>query len=214
MSGGAASRTTKTRGHTGALEWAAASRPFAGEIVTGDAAIVLESNGRTLAAVVDGLGHGKSAAAAAERAIASVTELAAEPLDELVRGCHERLLRTRGVAMTVARIDPNARVVEWIGVGNVECLLVGSGETRRESAPLRGGVVGYQLPVLRSTTADLHDRDLLVFATDGVGSQFADGLSVRIGDPEWIAAQLIDKHGKSNDDALALVGRFERGSAK
>ena len=39
-----------------------------------------------------------------------------------------------------------------------------------------GGVVGYQLPLLRCATVSISRRDLLIFATDGIRAGFTDGV--------------------------------------
>jgi hypothetical protein len=71
---------------------------------------------------------------------------------------------------------------------------------------LRGGVVGYQLPALRASVRPISPGDLLVFATDGIRAEFAQGLV--LGDPpQQIADGILARHLKGNDDALVLVAR-------
>jgi len=156
---------------------------------------------------VDGLGHGHDAQSAARLAIAT---LEAEPHREitgLVERCHSVLNRSRGVVMSIASLDAERETITWLAVGNVEGLLIRSGAAKREAILMRGGIVGHRLPSLRSTTLPLSAGDVLVFATDGIREGFAEGL--RADAPlQVIADRVLARHGRPDDDALVLVGRW------
>ena len=88
-------------GRFGPIEWAAVRRPRPGEAVCGDHPVALDvGEGAALFGVIDGLGHGEAAAAAAQRAAEVVDERRSEPLDVVMQRCHRALTETRGVAMT------------------------------------------------------------------------------------------------------------------
>jgi len=55
---------------------------------------------------------------------ADVERHSSEPLVEIVKRCHQSLLPTRGVALSLARWEARDRVLTWIGVGNVDGLLL------------------------------------------------------------------------------------------
>ena len=74
----------------------------------------------------------------------------------------------------------------------------------------KGGVVGYNLPSVRVTSAALEPGDLLVLATDGVGSGFAEALAPG-GGAQQIADRILAEHGKPADDALVVVVRYRPG---
>jgi hypothetical protein len=159
---------------------------------------------------VDGLGHGDEAADAAQTAIDILTRTPHESPISLVRRCHEGLWGSRGVAMSVASLDRKTRVMSWLGVGNVEaCLIRGGvgGRQLRESLILRGGVVGYRLPMLRVSDVRLEPGDVLIMATDGIATPFLDGQWVR-GLPPRIADDLLARFARETDDALVLVARY------
>jgi phosphoserine phosphatase RsbX len=81
-------------GRLGPIEWATASRPVAGEVVCGDHPIAVDIFGNAaLFGVIDGLGHGATAATAATSAAGMINRSAAEPLDVLVL-----VARHRGVS--------------------------------------------------------------------------------------------------------------------
>lgn len=197
------------------IEHAVASKAFPGESILGDRAVVKLYPQGVLAAVVDGLGHGEKAGAAAAIAIETLQNHAEEAPLALVQRCHQALKGTRGVAMSLASIDVQAGAMGWLGVGNVDGLLLrfSAAPRIREALLGRGGVVGYQLPPMRTQTLPIGPNDLLVFATDGIRSDFAAALQPT--DPllfrqpvREIADRLLARFGKTTDDALVLLVRY------
>jgi negative regulator of sigma-B (phosphoserine phosphatase) len=193
----------------GWVEWAEAGRPLPGQEVNGDRCLRIPLAGRELVAVMDGLGHGPEAAAAAARASATVDGHREAPLDEILSRCHAALARTRGVAMTIASIGADG-VMHWVGVGNVEAHVVrldGTRAYRAASALLLGGVLGFRLPPVRVSTVELLPGDLLLMTTDGIGPDPLDGLAVA--EPaERVAAAVVERCARPTDDALVVAGRY------
>jgi phosphoserine phosphatase RsbX len=201
-------------GANGVLEWAVAGRPVPGATVSGDRCVVELTESETLLAVIDGLGHGPDAALAADRAVAVLEENPAEPVDVLLVLCHDALARTRGAAVTVASISRASRTMTWLGVGNVEGVLVRpppsgatSGTSSLEMAMLQGGVVGHQLPTLRPHAVDLQPGDLVVMATDGIDRSFSDVLRPALA-PKRLADGILEDRARPTDDALVLVALY------
>jgi negative regulator of sigma-B (phosphoserine phosphatase) len=198
-------------GRLGPIEWATAGSPVAGEKVCGDHPIAVDGGGDVaLFGVVDGLGHGTAAAAAAQRAVDVLYRAAAEPLDVLIGLCHRELATTRGAAITLAQINFRADTLQWMGVGNVIATIVAkapSGAETRTSARLVGGIVGYHLPDLPTAEAiPIRPGHLLVIVSDGITENHLDGIdfaaSARV-----IAEQILRQHSRGTDDAVVLVGR-------
>jgi hypothetical protein len=201
-------------GRTDILDWAVSERAFAGGRVSGDACLVTFFSGGALAAVVDGLGHGPEAAEAADKAIAVVRQYAADPVADILQHCHERLRKTRGAVISLASFQASTSRMTWLGVGNVEGVLLraaASAKETRESLLLRGGVVGYQIPSLRSVNVPISPGDILMFATDGISSNFWDPMLLDRS-PQDIASEVLQQYGKQTDDALVLVARYTGGS--
>ena len=192
------------------IAWGVASRPLPGEIVCGDRHLIKPITDGVLLAVVDGLGHGAEALTAAKTAIAVLESHAEEPLTALVNRCHEALMKTRGVVMTAAALHSFKDKLTWLGVGNVEAILLRAdrqARARSDRVLLRSGLVGYQLPVLRPSTLPLAPDDLLIFATDGIDAGFNEGL-VCSDSPQQLADSILERHFKGHDDALVLVVRY------
>ncbi|MGC1521070.1 MAG: SpoIIE family protein phosphatase, partial [Steroidobacteraceae bacterium] len=165
------------------------------------------SNGMVFA-VIDGLGHGRAAAAAAEIAIATLERHVGHPPIEMLRHCHESLRGTRGVAMSLAAFNTEDAMLTWIGVGNVEGTLL----HRDPGLPggkllLRNGVVGSHLPTLRAEELALRPGDILTMVTDGVTAEHLPRLT-QDGHLQPMADGILAGACKGTDDALVLVARF------
>src|SRR5689334_14507737 len=96
------------------------------QVESGDLSIVHCTANRALFAAIDGIGHGKIAAEAAQTAAKTLESSADDSLSliELVQKCHEALRATRGVVLSIASIDFRRNLLTWIGVGNVQGILI------------------------------------------------------------------------------------------
>ena len=193
------------------LEWGVAEMAMAGQNTSGDQHVVCaRPDGVVVVAVVDGLGHGPDAAAAAERAVATIIRYADQSVISLVRTCHKALIGTRGAAMSIASFNSLDDTLTWLAIGNVEGVLLRAdpqARPTRESVVMRGGVIGYELPMVRAAVTIVAPGDLLVFATDGIDSSFTDQLGVSR-PPQRLADHILAEHGKGTDDALVFVARY------
>lgn len=193
------------------MAWSVAGRPFPGEHESGDGHLVAETTNGWLLAVVDGLGHGPQAAEARKAFITALRHHAEEPPTELFRLCDTALRSTRGCVGSVVAIDRSEGLLSWLGVGNVEGVVLrmtGNGKAfSSEYITSRGGIVGYRLPELLPSSLRLADNDILVLATDGITGNFLDWL-----DPaqstDLLADAILNHCAKSTDDALVLVARW------
>jgi negative regulator of sigma-B (phosphoserine phosphatase) len=192
------------------IEWGVATQPIPGQTVCGDLHLVKPFAYGALVAVVDGLGHGDEAIAVARIAIHVLEEQADQSVITLVKRCHEALINSRGVVLTLASFSTLDATVSWLSVGNVAGLLLRADITVMppcETALLRGGVVGYQLPPLSAGVIAVAPNDLLVLTTDGIRNSF-DQSVLNAGTPQQIADRVMSRHFKGNDDGLVLVVRF------
>jgi negative regulator of sigma-B (phosphoserine phosphatase) len=193
------------------IELGVAGLTLPGQAKSGDQYVYESFAGGVLLALVDGIGHGPEAAAAAEAACAILKSYAADPVIALVERCHAALRSTRGVVMSTAAFDVQHNLLTWLGIGNVQGIL------RRFRPPvdgteelllLRAGVVGSQLPPLRASVLRVVPGDTLVLATDGVQSGFAPRINSAEAPPR-AARAILDGFNKGTDDALVLVARYQ-----
>lgn len=194
-----------------AIQYGVAERTLPGQGQSGDRHIVKAHSKGEVIAVVDGLGHGEAAAAAAELAVGIVETYAGETVASLIIRCHHELRGTRGVALSIADLDAKAGTLTWAGIGNVEGLLVHASTTeergKREHILLRGGVVGYHLPTFLMLATSVKAGDTLILATDGVKRDFWDEPRLDY-EPQLLADTLLRRHIAHTDDALVLVARI------
>jgi serine phosphatase RsbU (regulator of sigma subunit) len=185
---------------------AVATRAFPGESVSGDAWQVDWDGPACRIAVIDGLGHGPMAAAAAAQATGA---LAADPtMDPVaaIRSCHDALTGTRGAAMLVVRIDVPAGLLTLAGVGNVEARLWQ--ESRGTRLMTDRGIVGSTMPRMRPIDLDLNGPWLLVIHTDGVSGRFSVEELLDAGtEAKSLPDAVLARWGRATDDATVLVAQ-------
>ncbi len=191
------------------IDWAVAQQALPGQIVSGDAYVVVPHERGFLAGVLDGLGHGEEAAQAAAAAVECLQQEARTALPQIFHRCHSALGKTRGAVMTLADIDLEDRQLTLCGVGNVEALLYRASDPYPTPAMalLQSGIVGVQLPSLYPTATPFGLHDLLIMVSDGIRIDFGADLDLR-GSPQRVADHLLRHYFKGTDDGVALVIRF------
>ena len=166
--------------------------------------------GGTLVAVVDGVGEGTHAAAAARMAVRILESHANDDPASLVQTCHQHLTPARGVVMGLGVINAVHDTLTWLGVGNVAGTLVRPHSPASRAAEemfLRPGIVGCRLPLLQTVVLQISPGDLIILATDGIrpeaGFRFTSEDS-----PRALAESIASSQCKSLDDGLVLVARY------
>jgi hypothetical protein len=192
------------------LQWGVAGRALPGFSESGDRHVFQPTRDGALVAVVDGLGHGVEAAAAALEARATLESNVDDNVISLIKQCHEQLHGTRGVVVSLASFNFPDGLMTWIGVGNVQGMLLRLDTTihgRGESLLLRPGVVGRRLPPLQASVLPVFPGDALIFATDGLQVDF-DLSNIRSLPPQEAADDVLAHYAKDNDDAMILIARY------
>ncbi len=188
--------------------------PIDGETVCGDGWAVVQTAERAVILLVDGLGHGASAAEAADVAIATFRTLAARSPREIVTELHEALRGTRGAALAVADVTaaPNGAAVRYCGVGNTVATLVSEAPPR--ALPSMNCTAGLQVRAMQEFTQPWTTGTMLVLHTDGITTRWrADAYrGILAHDPAILAAALQRDHTRGRDDATVLVFRLRTGA--
>jgi anti-sigma regulatory factor (Ser/Thr protein kinase) len=182
--------------------------PRTGEDACGDdCAVVSTEEGTCVILLVDGLGHGLAAAAAAEEA----TRLfRARPLggpEKILAMLHDGLRGTRGAAAAVAEIDPRQRVVRFAGVGNIAGTVCADGTLR--SMVSHHGTLGHQVQRIHGFTYPWSANAVIVLHSDGISSRwdFAAYPGLALRHPMLIAGILYRDFVRRTDDASVVVVR-------
>lgn len=196
------------------VEVGVAAQKLPGQDVIGDAYLAKPFEGGVLVAAIDGLGHGIEAAMASRLAVAILEDRPQDPVTLLITRCHERIRITRGVVMSLASFSAIDKTMTWAGVGNIEGRLLRAEEKQasvRESLNIQPGIVGFRLPTVRFATIPISKGDTLIFVTDGIRSDFDEGLDPSLifgSPPQKIADRIMADYSRKTDDALVLVARY------
>jgi len=181
--------------------------PIRGEEKCGDAWAVDASPGRLAVLLVDGLGHGPEAAAAALAAMSVFRDAAAEAPEIMLARMHTALHATRGAALSVTVIDQSRRTARFCGVGNVDGRVV-TADTNRHLIP-QNGIVGHTMPRAQAADVPWPTGGCLVMHSDGISSRWSadqyPGLLAR--HPALLAGVLFRDFARPRDDATVLVLR-------
>jgi anti-sigma regulatory factor (Ser/Thr protein kinase) len=182
----------------------AISIPVQGEIECGDGwALAQDQNGTTLM-VVDGLGHGSLAAAAAECAHRTFTDTPGQTPRGLLERAHRALSSTRGAAAAVARFATTG-TVSYAGVGNICGCLVSP--EKSQGLVSHNGTLGLTMPRLQQFEYERAAESFLVMHSDGLSARWDlhKNASLRQRHPAIIAAVLYRDHARARDDATVVV---------
>ncbi|KAB7770830.1 ATP-binding protein [Xanthomonas maliensis] len=189
------------------LPYGALRIPLQHELECGDAWHLQIVGTQVTATMIDGLGHGPAAAAAADAGVQAAALASGEPGERLTR-LHASMSGTRGGAVAVGCFDADSGQLRFAGVGNITAALCdGEGVRSLMSHP---GIVGVQF---RKTVAgDLRDARgrLLVLHSDGLQSRWnlRDHAGLLARHPRIIAAVLLRDHQRGRDDCGVFVMRL------
>lgn len=184
----------------------AASRPRPGETFNGDSYIVQHlSEGVSLAAVIDGLGHGKEAHLASQLAKERILSRPNLPLDTLMNYVHTSIRGTRGATVGLVLLQTALGKLIYAGIGNIEGQVVN--EHKARSLTSLGGIVGHNMRTPRIFEYEYQSMDNLVLYSDGIASSWQNRAINWQDQPQQIAEDILNHHARINDDATILVLR-------
>jgi hypothetical protein len=158
--------------------------------------------------IADGLGHGPSAAEAAE-AVARAFE--ANPFagpKAILQSGHSEATGSRGAAAAVAQLSYDSGVLRYAGVGNIAGNLILDGQSRGLAS--HNGIVGVQIRKVQEFEYTRPASGLLIMHSDGVQTRWSldhyPGLARR--HPAVISAVLARDFKRGRDDLTVVVVRF------
>lgn len=183
-------------------------RPARGERVSGDEVLLERRGDLVLIGVVDGLGHGKPAHAAATEAKKYLrAHWTADPVENL-RLLDEHLATTIGAAVSIGVLNIEERTLRYAAIGNTVLRLVG-GATGR--VPSVEGTVGANTQRrAREHHVRLGERETLLCYSDGMSDRFeVDDYPQMLYDRlTTVVATLVDRWGKAYDDVSCVALRI------
>jgi len=178
-----------------------------GETECGDAWRIVVERQRISLLVVDGLGHGPDAAAAAAIATATFPQCASKPTETAVVALDAAMRGTRGAALSVVVIDTASRRAQFSGIGNVDGRVLAGAAT--EHLVPQNGIVGHGMPVPRSINVGWPAGALLVLHSDGIQPRWrAESYEAEAPvHPGLLAGLIYRDFARDRDDATVVVLR-------
>ena len=182
-----------------------AQRPKVNETVCGDVVTVTTKPSGVLIAVADGLGHGEFAYEAARTFCDFATKHAENGIESIISDARTVMAKTRGAAAALVDLNEDQRVLEFVGIGNIELRSWSKEKIAPVSIP---GIVGTALRRIRSFRYNLNDDDLFIIFSDGISSRFVLE-EYRELTGRAVADRILGEFGKSHDDATCVVVRID-----
>jgi anti-sigma regulatory factor (Ser/Thr protein kinase) len=188
------------------IEVGAVCLPKTGEAVCGDDWALADANRYCSVMIADGLGHGTEAARAAR---AATKVLLSQPLAEprgILEECHRMLTPTRGAAVAVARVEADAGLGQFAGIGNINARVEGASA---RSLVSHNGTVGHNVRRIQEFSFPWPDSSLLILHSDGLATHWHlkdyPGLATK--HAGLIAGVLYRDFERGRDDVTVVVIR-------
>jgi len=198
----------KWLGSNHSLTIGAASRSKPGENLNGDCYVVNHvSPTKTIAAVMDGLGHGKDAHMASQLAREQILQKAGKPVDVLLNHINDGTKGTRGLVASIVSIDTEAHKITFSGIGNIDGFILSSG--KRNNLLSFGGIIGHNMRTPRVFEYDFNPGDFLCLSSDGITSRWKFEEIDWKEHPQKNAEFLLTNYSRNNDDATILIVRYD-----
>lgn len=180
-----------------------------GEPVSGDRWATVQREGKRVYLLVDGLGHGSPAAAAAEMAVDIFLAAASASPTALIEQMHGPMRSTRGAAVAIAAVDPEAHSVLFSGIGNISASLQAPGHPVANLVS-HNGTVGHVARRVQPFQYPWTDGSLLIMHSDGIATRWSlgDYPGLAQAAPSVIAGILFRDFRRQRDDATVMVVRL------
>lgn len=193
------------RRQTDDLEIAGFAVPYPGERACGDGWSIHHTPQKTVALLVDGIGHGMGAADAAFEAIDEFKRSADFAPGEILQRIHDALRKTRGAVAAVAEIRSSENVLIYAGVGNISASVIDHAGSR--SLVSHNGTLGASAPKIQEFRTAWSRNSTLVMHSDGLQTRWDlkayAGLVAK--HPALIGGALLRDFRRNRDDASVVV---------
>jgi len=192
------------------IRWGVFNRPMTGEVENGDTWRVSMDAGSARFFVVDGLGHGPTAAIAASTAGETFARYPHYTPQQFMEAAHRDLAGTRGAAAALLQVDTASGDASYAGIGNISSCILGGGA--QKGLISHNGTLGVATRKVQAFAYAWNPGALLVMHSDGIKTRWSldeyPGLITR--HPSVIAATIARDFSRGNDDSTILVARRER----
>lgn len=185
----------------------AASRSKPGENLNGDSYIINHTTQtKTVAAIIDGLGHGKEAHIASQMAKEQLLLRSELPVDVLMQHIHNGIRGTRGAVVGLLLADTENDKLYFSGIGNIEGFLCNA--DGKKNLLSFGGIVGHNMRTPRVFNFNFKPGDYICLYTDGITSRWSSKDINWKENPQQTAEYILNNFSRQNDDATVLIIRY------
>lgn len=182
----------------------AVSRCKPGETLNGDTYLISHlSSVKTMAAIIDGLGHGKEAHMASNIIKEQLLLKSDLPLDELIKYIHQAARGTRGAVIGLVFINIEASKLYFVGIGNIEGFIISS--TGKKSLISFGGILGHNIRTPHIFEFPFNGGDSVCLFSDGINTRWNTDEINWNEHPQKNADFLINNYSRPNDDSTVLI---------
>lgn len=177
-----------------------------GEEASGDRWAQVGRDGKELYLLVDGLGHGMYAAAAAEMAVEIFLGATSASPAALIELMHGPMRSTRGAAVVVVALDREKRSLQFAGIGNISAGLFAP-DGRGSNLVSHNGTVGHQMRRVQMFEYPWNGAMRLVAHSDGLTTKWklGDYPGLSQAGPAVMAGVLFRDFRRERDDATVMV---------
>jgi anti-sigma regulatory factor (Ser/Thr protein kinase) len=183
--------------------------PTAGEDQCGDAWAIRSFADHAVVLLVDGLGHGPGAAAAAQETLRAFERSTNKEPGEVLEDLHAALRSTRGAAVALARLHFKQRNILFSGIGNISAAVCNRDNAMSHNMVSMNGILGHQVARIRQFSYEWPEHSLVIMHSDGLTNRWDlssyPGLTRR---PSTVIASVLYRdYGRKRDDATVVVAR-------
>lgn len=180
-----------------------------GNWCSGDAFYTVRTNDYILCAVADGLGSGEEAMEAAAIAMNVIKEDHHLNLDTIMDHCNNVLWGTRGVVLTILKIDIHSNIIEYTNVGNIACTFYKPSGDMIRPLPSRGYLSGKRKAFKIQRIPYEKDMIFILYSDGLIFDPMYHTLFTKNETPERIIERVVSLMENSNDDTTILVGKVK-----
>jgi hypothetical protein len=114
---------------------------------------------------------------------------------------------TRGGAVAVARVDPAAKLVRYVGIGNIAGRIAYEDQSKQMVS--NNGIAGHVASTIREFTYPYSGSVMVVLHSDGLSTKwdFSSYTGLSANHPSVVAGTLFRDHRRMRDDALVVAMR-------
>ncbi|MGB7917732.1 MAG: SpoIIE family protein phosphatase, partial [Rhodomicrobium sp.] len=200
---------SRLQGHRHRPNWGAVSIAKHGEEVCGDAWAAVSEGNRTTVLVADGLGHGYGAYEAAQEAVRIFRGQAEAPVAGIVAAINAGLKKTRGAAVSIARLDYERGVATYAGIGNIAGAIFAEDSVRRMVS--LNGTAGLAVRHIQAFDYPLPKGARVGLVSDGIvsGWSILKYPGLLRASPALAAGVIFRDFERGRDDATVFVAAGE-----